>query len=128
MKKQNKILISAGAFWYSCNESTKKKKCHVPILSVENKTVSNQMSWHCLPCSECLSLLDSAVTLGSEQTFWYLFCPFGHLTTSSMFECEYFNLISCSAHLFIIVIFNDKKPKSLADGRFPGVFFVFSEC
>lgn len=92
------------------------------FICVERKTVSNQLSWHRLPYSECLSLLDSAVTIGSVHTFWCLFCPFGHITTPSVFDVS----ISTWFHVkpvYSSYIFNDKKPKTSAGGWFPCVHF-----
>jgi len=104
------VLISPGVFLYSCNKNMKNYYHHVPVLSAERKTVSKQLSWHCLSCSECLSLLDIVVTIGSVHTFWHVFCPFEHITTSSVFEVsipiQFHVKPVCSSYTF-----NDKKPK-----------------
>lgn len=104
-----------------------KKHYHAPILSVERKRISKQLSWHCLPCSDSLSLPDHALTVGSVQTFWCFFCPFGHITTSSVFDVSILTWFHVKP-VYSSYTSNDKKPKTIAAGRFSGVFSDFLGC
>lgn len=53
--------------------------------------------------------------------------PFGHITTSPVLDVSNSTWFHVKP-VYSSYIFNDKKPKTLADGWFPDVFSAFSEC
>lgn len=85
MKKQNKILISAGAFWYSCNESTKKKIVSCPhfICWEQNSFQSDELAlftlfWMPIFARQCshswlrTNLLVSVLSIWTSNHLFYV--------------------------------------------------------